>query len=150
MAKIAFIIPKRTFEKHPANPLALAQRFLNFGALSVASYLASCGHSAAIVDEYALAPTTTVAAELRSHFGDQGPQIIGLSCISAYSADRARDIVTALSADFPDAILIAGGQHFAGLWERMFVSYLPGLAVLVSGEAEQAVLCIAQLIDANI
>lgn len=133
------ISPLRGEEKHPANPLAVSQRFLNFGALSLASYLSRHGWSTLVLDEYALAPTTELIDELNSLFGGGRPLMVGVSSISAYSANRTQHLLRKLASHWPGVPRLIGGQHFVGYWERGFVECMPEADVLVSGEAEAAI-----------
>jgi len=149
MASLALLVPVRSTEKHPSNPLAMEQRFLNFGALAVATYCENNGHSARVIDEYVLS-NGDFCLELVGHFGKQGPDAIGLSCISAYSADRTRQVIRDLKQAFPNALLLIGGQHFAGFWQQRFSAKMPGVDVLISGEAEIATCQVLDLLDRNL
>src|SRR5215213_7533766 len=123
MARAVLINPVRSSEKHPSNPLAVRQRFLNFGLLALGTYLA-VGHDVRIFDEYVL------EGELESHiFNEFGSSVdvIGLSCISAYSAATVRNLATRLKSSFPAAAIVLGGQHFAGNWGAEFVAKMPAV-----------------------
>jgi hypothetical protein len=150
MATLALIVPRRTIEKHLYNPIASAQRFLNFGALALGTYLNSKRHDVEIIDEYALKEDANIPSELIERFGSEGPQVIGISCISAYSADRALYLGSMFRDAFPKAIVVAGGQHFAGLWAIGFKERLPETSVLIAGEAEIALADVLQLVDNGI
>ena len=102
MAKIAIVVPTRSTEKHPSNPIATEQRFLNFGSLALATFCERGGHSAMVVDEYALQKGGDCAEAIAEFFGPTEVAIIGISCISAYSADRAK----ILAAEFSYADLL--------------------------------------------
>lgn len=145
MATIAILVPMRSSEKHPSNPLATEQRFLNFGALALATYCAQRGHIAKVLDEYVL-EGTGFQDKIAEIFGPTGPDVIGLSCISAYSADRTRQAVDELKRAFPRTLFLIGGQHFAGFWKEHFASRIQGIDALVAGEAEIAVCQILDLV----
>lgn len=138
--KCLLISPFRGEEKHPANPLAVSQRFLNFGALSIASFLTQRGWQSLVLDEYSLPPERRLVGELRYRFGNEQPLLVGVSSISSYSADQARNVLRELAALWPDVPRVIGGQHFVGYWGSRFLEHMPEADMLVSGEAEAALL----------
>ncbi len=133
------ISPLRSEEKHPANPLAISQRFLNFGALSLASFLNKKGWSSLILDEYTLPPGQDLMDEIASRFGDKRPMLVGVSSISSYSADRTQHVLRQLDNYWPDVPRVIGGQHFVGYWGNEFSNHIPEADMLIAGEAEAAV-----------
>src|SRR5688572_26113786 len=126
------ISPLRGEEKHPANPLAVSQRFLNFGALSLASFLTRNGFHCHVLDEYALNPEQGLIDELSCRFGNVQPLLVGVSSISSYSADRTRSLLQRLATYWPDVPRVIGGQHFVGYWGNGFAEQIPDADMLVS------------------
>jgi radical SAM superfamily enzyme YgiQ (UPF0313 family) len=146
---IALVSPLRGEEKHPANPLAVHQRFLNFGALSLATYLTKNGWPSRVVDEYCLPENGSTTDAIAEYFGPDGPRLLGVSCISAYSADRAREVLVETKTRWPDTITIIGGQHFVGYWGRNFAQLMPEADILIAGEAEAPFLHVANELGLN-
>jgi len=143
------VSPFRGEEKHPANPLAISQRFLNFGALSLASYLVRSGFSSLVLDEYSQPPDRELIGDLSSRFEDQSPIIVGVSSISSYSAGRTQQLLTELSNLWPDVPKVIGGQHFVGYWGKEFAKHIPEADMLVAGEAEAAMLEIMKVFESG-
>ena len=81
MVSFALVVPARSSEKHPSNPLAAEQRFLNFGALAVATYCEIRGHTAQVFDEYVLGGRE-FRQVLADSFGEQGPNAQGFRVVS--------------------------------------------------------------------
>lgn len=133
------VSPFRGAEKHPANPIAIEQRFLNFGALSLASFLARLGWETRVYDEYVNVGKQNTIQRLTEDFGNDSPLLIGVSVISAYSADRVQDLLHSLKATWPGVPIAIGGQHFVGYWTNRFKEYMPDADMLVAGEAESAI-----------
>lgn len=141
------ISPLRGEEKHPANPLSVSQRFLNFGALSLASYLTNHSIPTVVVDEYTLADGRGLTEELIGLFGQNRPVIVGVSSISSYSAGRTQSILNLLADLWPDVPRVIGGQHFVGYWGENFAKLMPGANALVAGEAESAMRDIVMVLN---
>ena len=135
---VVLISPLRNAEKHPANPLAVTQRFLNFGALALAGHLTTRGHRTVVLDEYGLAAGESLRDGLLRIVPQTEPFVVGVSCVSAYSADRAREVLREVAAVWPSAVRVIGGQHFVGYWGAEFTDKMPEADVLITGEAESA------------
>jgi hypothetical protein len=132
------VSPFRGAEKHPANPIAIEQRFLNFGALSLASFLARLGWETRVYDEYVNVGKQNTIQRLTEDFGNDSPLLIGVSVISAYSADRVQDLLHSLKATWPGVPIAIGGQHFVGYWTNRFKEYMPDADMLVAGSCAGA------------
>tara|TARA_R110002111_G_scaffold4958_2_gene25837 strand:+ start:6321 stop:7784 length:1464 start_codon:yes stop_codon:yes gene_type:complete len=136
--KCLLISPLRGEEKHPANPLATSQRFLNFGVLSLASYLNRKGISTIVLDEYSLDPKRELLDEIIFWFGAECPLLVGVSSISSYSAERTQHILSKSAKYWPEVPRVIGGQHFVGYWGDQFAKFMPEADILIAGEAEDA------------
>lgn len=137
--QLLLISPLRSEEKHPANPLAISQRFLNFGALSIASHLSRNGWSSLVLDEYTLPAEQDLVTELSNRFRHNPPLMVGASTISAYSANRTQEVLRQLANLWPNVPRLIGGQHFVGYWGNRFEDFIPEADILVTGEAEAAI-----------
>lgn len=133
------ISPYRSEEKHPANPVAIGQRFLNFGALSIVSTLSRSGWYSIAIDEYTLPSEQELVVSLSANYGDEPPLMVGVSTISAYSAGRTREVLQQLSHLWPQVPRLIGGQHFVGYWGHDFVDFMPEADILIAGEAEASI-----------
>lgn len=148
MAFVILVSPRPTVPHDVANPLAERQRFLNFGLLSLATVLWRLGHRVTVVDECCSPAEVPLAQHLLELAAGTIPTIVGVSCISANSADRVTEILELTNHLWPDVPRVVGGQHFVGSWGFQFPSKLPMADVLVAGEGESALIALAERLDA--
>ena len=86
---------------------------LNFGILSIASYLKECGIHPSIFDPQSLS-TQEPLEELGNLIQKENPLVIGLSCISGFSYPTFKKYAIYLKTKFPNIPIIGGGQNHIG------------------------------------
>lgn len=149
------------------NPPALVARF-NYSTLShppiglayIASFLRARGHSVRVVD--AIGAGMEIFEPVRETPGflmqglpfdqvvraiDPSSRIIGFSCMFTHSWPVVRRLVTLAREKFPNAVLVAGGEHATAMAE-LCLSEAP-LDCCVLGEGEMTVAELADAIEAG-
>lgn len=101
----------------------------------LAAYLKKHGITVRVVDEELVDLTPSVLRELLD--GLERPYIIGLSCLTAHVV-RAYQLAAMIKAEYPDAIVIAGGLHPTALPEEALAT--GHIDYVVRGEGEETLL----------
>jgi len=68
--------------------------------------------------------------------------LIGVSCMFSHEFPVSRDLIVAIKGRFPDALLIAGGEHVTALPDESLSQCL-GIDIVVLGEGEETIADIA-------
>ena len=118
-------------------------RMLNFGLLSIASYVKAQGYDVAIFDPY-LQPKEKVVQIMLETIKKYSPLIVGLSCISGYCYLSCKKYAFAIRQAFPSIMIIVGGKDHVGHFPEMALSECPSIDVIVIGEGE---VIVCQLIN---
>jgi anaerobic magnesium-protoporphyrin IX monomethyl ester cyclase len=135
------LIPRYSFTGLTVPPLGLAY---------VAAALRQKGHDVALID--------SVGEAVEQHVPRHGDYIlhglttkqilalipedveyIGVSCMFSHEFPVYRDLIQAVKTRFPDAAIVAGGEHVTALPEETF-RQCPGLDIAVLGEGEETIL----------
>jgi len=136
----AILVPKRNVTAMFTPPLGLAY---------VAGSLKRAGHDVTLIDAvgesldtrhewrndcyiYGLNPEQTIARVT------EGTQVIGVAAGFSFEWPYTRDLIDALRARFPKAMLICGGEHFSAMPEYSLEN--SGLDMGVMGEGEETAL----------
>ena len=104
----------------PSMPLGLAY---------IAAVLEREGHAVSVLDAVAEAPNRVTPADKLHCFGlapeeivervDPDTQVIGVSNMWSFSWPLVRRLIRLLKERYPDKVVIAGGEHFSGMPQRM-------------------------------
>lgn len=116
---------------------------INFGLLSIASYLTEMHYKVSVFDSQAddfKDPLKALISRVRQLM----PAVVGLSCISGFAYRSFTRYATELKKEFPEILLIAGGQHHVGVLGKIVLEECAAVDVVVRGEAEQIVLALLQ------
>jgi anaerobic magnesium-protoporphyrin IX monomethyl ester cyclase len=114
----------------------MGSREPSLGLLFIASYLSNKGFKAAIFDGEMKSTN-----ELLKDLGNFQPSIIGLTA-TTFSFKEVKQLISRLSALFPDSLIVLGGPHASALPEETMNS-IKELNYCVVGEGEETLLEIA-------
>lgn len=121
--------------KKPYDKAFSFSRTINFGLLSIATYLQSHGISVRLLDlcTYDVEdPWNDILSEIKK----ENPVAIGLSCISGFSYPRFKDASKLIKNLFPGIKIVAGGKDHIGLMSEVVLLECEGIDILVKGEGE--------------
>lgn len=108
---------------------------LNFGLLSIASYLAKNNISTKVYDPQ-LEEKNLQLVKCINWLKSNSPKAIALSCISGFSYPNFKRYLVEIRKHFPNTTLIAGGQDHVGRLQDSIFEDCPELDVLTCGEGE--------------
>lgn len=111
---------------------------INFGILSIASFLYKKGISVKIVDENSYGRKSTIEEIICSALNPQ-PLIVGISCISGFSYLQAKLIAEGIKKASPKVKVIVGGKDHVGLIPHKVLLECPSFDVVVCGYGEETV-----------
>lgn len=121
-------------------PDSLKCKVFNPGLLSIASYVIEQGYSSVLTHIQSESEIVGKLSDLSTRFL---PRIVAVSCNYMHTYLPSIEISHILRSLFPDAILVAGGQH---------IGYIPGFAleetsfdIIIQGEGEIALQKILQM-----
>ncbi|MBN8218017.1 MAG: B12-binding domain-containing radical SAM protein [Spirochaetes bacterium] len=130
------------------------------GVAYLASSLLKAGHEAHIIDALGEAPFRhhpcfkgrmiaigLSVIEILKRIPPRS-EIIGLSCMFSQDWPYSHRILKAIRVQFPDALLIAGGEHVTAMADDLLRS-CPEIDLCVLGEGEEAVVDIANALAAK-
>jgi len=135
MAQIVLINIPPDDAKKPYDKAFRFSRVMNFGLLSIATYLHSHGVSVRLLDLFTydvVDPWKDVLCEIKK----ESPVAIGLSCISGFSYPPFRHASKLIKSLFPDIKILAGGKDHVGLIARVVLSECEEIDILVKDEGE--------------
>ena len=105
----------------------------------LAAYLTKHGITVRVVDEELVDITPSVLRALVA--GLERPYVVGLSCLTAHVV-RAYQLAAMIKAEFPDAIVVAGGLHPTALPDEALAN--GHIDYVVRGEGEEVMLRLYQ------
>lgn len=108
---------------------------LNFGALSLASFLTANGISSRVLDPQHYSPDEWIDKTL-SWLDQVMPKVIGVSCISGFSYPNFKHCIREIRRKFPEIPIIAGGKDHIGQIPESVMEECPELLLVVTGEGE--------------
>ena len=150
------------------NPPALVARY-NYSTLShppiglagIAAFLKQQGHEVCIIDAIGEAIDRFTAYEQTPGFFVQGlsvedivsridsrTRIIGFSCLFTHAWPLVRALIAAVRHAFPQAFLVAGGEHATAMAAHCLAQSSLDLCVL--GEGEQTIAAVAHAVENNL
>jgi len=127
-------------------PLSVKERYGNrkigqsgghlppLGIAGIAAYLKERGYKAGLVDALALDMTDE---DICRYIDSHKPKVVGLSALTSMF-HRAVALATVIREQFPDILMILGGQHATIIDEEVFKD-TPCLDIVVYGEGEVTV-----------
>jgi anaerobic magnesium-protoporphyrin IX monomethyl ester cyclase len=124
---------------HSKKPYDRAFNFtktINFGLLSIATYLKNKGLSVSIFDPYSQ-DYDNYEESIILEVQKAKPLAIGLSCISGFCYPPLKDIAKLLKSYLPDTAIIVGGKDHVGLILKDVLQECPEVDILIKGEAEE-------------
>src|SRR5205814_1562004 len=130
------------------------------------AYIAAClrqsGHTVSVVDGLGEAlgrytPIQGLATGMRHGLSDEeivaridpGAEVIGVSIMFSLEWPFARQLVSRIRARFPDALLVAGGEHISALPEYSLDNCL-SLDCCVLGEGEQTMVDLVEAVSQGV
>lgn len=120
--------------KKSDDPLSRAHRYLNYGALSLATRLSACGYEVLMLHGNFEPPENTGRAAVEFLCDTRGPILLSLP--SSFAITWARAFVACVRMANPRVDVIVGGRWVvdgAGAWIR---AAIPGTDLVVYGTAE--------------
>lgn len=139
----AFLNPTALTALRPSLPLGLAY---------VAGSLRAAGHEVSVLDAVGEAPARVVRKGRVAQLGleveeivarlDPQARLIGVTSMFTYQWNVVRELLVAIKAARPDALLVGGGEHFTGLPE--FSLGESPVDILALGEGEETAVTIAK------
>lgn len=127
-------------KKQSDNVLPFAER-MNFGLLSIATYVERHGYSSEVYDPQCMNAEKALADTL-NWLMQRKPRIIGLSCISGFSYDNLLLFSEAIRKQFSDVLIVTGGQDHVGKIPEIVLQECPAIDVVTSGEGEYSTLAL--------
>lgn len=146
---IALIAIPLESTKKKADRILHCSASLNFGLLSIASYLANNGISTKVYDPQ-LEHENLQLKKCINWLKNNSPKAIALSCISGFSYPNFKKYLTEIRKHFPNITLIAGGQDHVGRLQDSIFNDCPELDVLTCGEGEVTTLAIIRSLKSKI
>ncbi len=125
--------------KKPYDDAFPFSKTINFGILAIASHLANENYQVLLFDPQ-VSKTNNPLDELCSLIRSEKPAIVGLSCISGFGYATFKDFAHKLKREFPEVMIIGGGQHHIGLLAKTVLKECSAVDIIVKGEGEQIVL----------
>lgn len=110
---------------------------INPGIISLYSYLVAKGLSSKILDFYRNHDLLDVKNKIRNEVETSSPLVIAISNSSAYDYLDTLHLVDWLSKEFPEIVVVVGGQHASALTNVIFDD-CKTLEFLLQGEGEYA------------
>ena len=109
---------------------------INFGLLSIGSYLKSIGYDIEILDFRSSSIEENIN-NIRKRIEIIKPKIIGLSCISGFSFPNLLKISNSIKSSYPNILIIAGGKDHVGLFAGELLEECKDIDIVVTGEGEE-------------
>lgn len=134
--------------KKPHDTLFPFSKTINFGLLSLGSYLERKGHAVRILD-YRDYSTENNIKRIKENINATEPKMIGLSCISGFSFPNLLKFSRSIKSSFPDIPIIAGGKDHIGLFAGQLLKECKDIDVVVMGEGEQVVHLLLKHLDSG-
>ncbi|MBC16727.1 MAG: hypothetical protein CL942_06715 [Desulfovibrio sp.] len=125
-------------ESDRALPFSIA---LNYGLLSIATYVSQHGFKAEVFDPQPLPRAEAVDRALEWLLNAK-PHVIALSCISGFSYKKLKEYSARIREQFPITPIVVGGQDHVGRLGESVFDDIPEIDVVVHGEAEKTTLAI--------
>jgi radical SAM superfamily enzyme YgiQ (UPF0313 family) len=139
----AFLNPTALTALRPSLPLGLAY---------VAGSLRAAGHEVSVLDAVGEAPARVVRKGRVAQLGlevdeivarlDPQARLIGVTSMFTYQWKVVKELLAAIKAARPDALLVGGGEHFTGLPEFSLTE--SPVDILALGEGEETAVTIAK------
>jgi anaerobic magnesium-protoporphyrin IX monomethyl ester cyclase len=133
-------------KKKPYDDAFPFSKSINFGILSIASYLAKNKYNVSIFDPQAINSNNPLN-DLISYVQQTKPLVVGLSCISGFAYRSFKRYATELKKYFPNILIIAGGQNHIGVLGKVVLEECEAVDVVVKGEGEHVVLLMLRNIE---
>jgi len=153
--KVTLIRPPRLLKLYnkslfPAAPLGMA---------FIASALENAGHEVTVID--AIAHNSRKTSKFKGdivlngltneeiiNMIPEGTQLVGLSCMFTQDWLNSKKLINEIGVAFPEAAIIAGGEHISALPE-FSMSQCPALTACVVGEGEETVVELSKAIESK-
>jgi len=110
---------------------------INFGLLSIGSYLKSKDYDIEILDFRGHSIEENIN-NIEKRIEIIKPKIIGLSCISGFSFPNLLKIANSLKKIYPNIPIIVGGKDHVGLFASELLKECKDIDIVVTGEGEEA------------
>ena len=123
--------------KKPYDISSNLSKSLNFGLLSIASYLSSKGFSSYVFDPRS--STYDTFKQIYQIIDYYTPPVVGLSCISGFSYTSFKMLANDIKSKYSNILLIAGGKDHIGIIDNQVMLECQNIDVLVKGEGEDVV-----------
>jgi anaerobic magnesium-protoporphyrin IX monomethyl ester cyclase len=153
--KLVLIRPQMTMAENEIRP----QSCPPLGLAYLAAYMREAGHDVHVIDAVGEALQTFNQIEGVPHVKLLGlpiPEIlrrvprdaemIGIACMFSIDWPNAREIMTRIREEFPDAVIVAGGEHIAACTE-FIMQDCPALDYAVLGEGEMILAELAETLE---
>jgi len=136
MAEIILVNIPSADGKKPYDKAFRFSKTMNFGLLSIATYLQSQGITARLLDLCA-SDREDQLGQVTAVIKCENPSAIGLSCISGFAYPSLMRIAKGIRRLFPDLTIIVGGKDHIGLMPETVLSECD-VDIVVRGEGEIA------------
>ena len=109
-------------------------KVFNPGLLSIGSYIQEKGYSTKLIH---ILHTSEIKSKLRRANALGSPRMIAISCSYMHTYRPAIEIVNVCRTLFPNALILAGGEHIGNI-PGLALRDCPALDIVVEGEGELA------------
>jgi radical SAM superfamily enzyme YgiQ (UPF0313 family) len=138
-------LPMCSSKKQSDNILPFAER-MNFGLLSIATYVEQHGFSSNIYDPQCTTDDQALAGCM--HWLESvRPKVVALSCISGFSYENLPRYSQKIREQFPDVLIVAGGQDHVGKIPETVLFECPAVDVVTGGEGEYVTLALLECVN---
>jgi len=109
---------------------------INYGLLSIGSYLINIGYDVRILD-FRDHPVKKNINKIKKSIDIIQPKMIGLSCISGFSFPYLPKFSHDIKSSFPEIPIIVGGKDHVGLFGGQLLEECKDIDIVVMGEGEE-------------
>ena len=109
---------------------------INYGLLSIGTYLKGKGHDVKILDHRDKSNDEYIS-EIKKSIYTCNPLAVGLFCISGFSYPNLIEYSNSIKKIFPDIPIIAGGKDHVGLIAESLLEECSSIDIVVLGEGEE-------------